>query len=386
MDRSQLRNMIGSGRSIALDCFAIGEKIPEDDPIGRLFKTDIMNKSVILKRYDSALPTARQPVNVTTVIYFPYDFENVYDGGESVSFRDIGFFQTLSFKIAKGEPSEELRERIEADVKTLSFFDSLHSLDPFLLKSKAEQSEIEGAIHPSYFAISAEEWERIRGPIREKISKLVTKALGDTGETGGKEGAAREQYVQRFLMKIWEAKDVNGIEPFVDAMQMDPKNAPEIFFAWKAICYYQVRFRDILAALKTLFQWTGNNQLCFPVDFVSLSDEEQKRIKKKRVILREKMRESYIGVNNVLSAYEQSYNEFVDKDHPETFMDFLVNAENSYLLLANHVSIATHSVNLWKWYVEQYGAEMRYTQFMEVFDGLVTLYGADGGSDLIEGL
>ena len=58
-------------------------------------------------------------------------------------------------------------------------------------------------------------------------------------------------------------------------------------------------------------------------------------------------------------------------------MDFLVNAENSYLLLANHVSVATHSVNLWKLYIEQYGAELRRAQFMELFDGLNALYSVD---------
>ncbi len=380
MDRSQLRNVIGSGRSIALDCFAIGERIPEDDPVGRLFKTDIMNKSVILKHYETSLPTARQPVIVTTVIYFPYDFNNVYDGGESVNFSDVGFYQALSFKIAEGKPGPEMQARIDADIETLKFFDSLHSLDPFLLKSKAEQKDIEESIHPSYFAISAQEWEKIRLPIREKISKLVTKALGDTGETSGKEGVAREQYVERFLLKIWEAKDVEGIEPFIDAMQIEPKRAPEVFFAWKAICYYQVRFSEIQEALKTLFQWAGNNQLCFPVDYVSLSIDEQNRIKESRKILRQKMREGYINANKVLSAYERSYNNFVIKDQPESFMNFLANAENSYLLLADHVSIATHSVNLWKWYIEQYGAELRAAQFRELFDGLVSLFGADRNS------
>ena len=32
-------------------------------------------------------------------------------------------------------------------------------------------------------------------------------------------------------MKIWEAKDIDGIEPFINAMQIDAKRAPEIFFA-----------------------------------------------------------------------------------------------------------------------------------------------------------
>ena len=69
-------------------------------------------------------------------------------------------------------------------------------------------------------------------------------------------------------------------------MQLEPERAPEIFFAWKAVCYYQVRFSGLLEALKTMFQWTGHNQLCFPVDHVSLSKEEVRHIEEKRTLLR----------------------------------------------------------------------------------------------------
>ncbi|MDD9917618.1 MAG: hypothetical protein OXT01_23465 [Rhodospirillaceae bacterium] len=126
-----------------------------------------------------------------------------------------------------------------------------------------------------------------------------------------------------------------------------------------------------------MFQWAGHNQLCFPIDHVTLSKEEVRNIEEKRTLLREKMREGYVNAHKVLSQYEHSYNEFVENDRPQTFMSFLENAENSYLLLANHVSVATHSVNLWKWYVEQYGAEMRKAQFAELFEGLTMLYGVE---------
>ncbi len=376
MDRSQLRNMIESGRAIALDCYAIGRSIPDDDQIGRLFSNDILNKSVLLKRYEKALPTARQSMIVNTLVYFPYDFDNPYDGGESLNFSDGGFHAALAFKISKGAASAEVTERIDEDMKLLNLFSSMHSLDPFLFKSRAEQADMDGSIHPSYFDISDQEWDKIRLPIREKISKLVSKALGDSGG-GVAENLAREQYVERFLTKIWQAKDVDGIEPFIKAMQIPPEKAPEVFFAWKAVCYYQVRFNDLLDQLKTLFQWVGHNQLCFPLDFVSLSADEQRQIKVRREALREKMRESFIAANKVIAEYEHSYNQFVDEDHPQMFMNFLGNSENSYLGLAAHVSIATHSVNLWKWYVEQYGAKMRYVQFIELFDGLTSLYGVE---------
>jgi hypothetical protein len=367
--------MIDSGRAIALDCYGISKSIPADDPVGMLFKTRIMNNSVLMKRYEPALKTARQPVIVTTVVYFPYDFNNPYEGGESLDFSDAGFYSDLAFKISKGHSTADLEEQIGSDMEVLNLVNSMHSLDPFLFKSKAEQRESGDDIHDAYFAISAKEWDKIRLPIREKIQKLVVKALGAPSE--GDDNNARDQYVERFLMKIWEAKDVKGIEPFVEAMQIAPERAPEIFFAWKAVCYYQVRFADLLEALKTMFQWAGHNQLCFPVDHVNLSDREIKTIEEKRSALRQKMRDGYVNAHKVLSAYEHSYNEFVANDRPQTFMSFLENAENSYLLLANHVSVATHSINLWKWYVEQYGPEMRNAQFNELFEGLNMLYGVE---------
>jgi hypothetical protein len=89
------------------------------------------------------------------------------------------------------------------------------------------------------------------------------------------------------------------------------------------------------------------------------------------------MREGYIAANRVINEYEHSYKQFVDEDKPLKFISFLENAENSYLSLAAHVSVATHSVNLWKWYVEQYSQVMVHEQFLELFDGLLMLYAVE---------
>ena len=89
------------------------------------------------------------------------------------------------------------------------------------------------------------------------------------------------------------------------------------------------------------------------------------------------MREGYIAANKVIAEYEDSYIQFVEQDRPQKFMSFLGNSENSYLGLAAHVSVATHCTNMWQWYVEQFGPEMRHVQFIELFDGLTSLYGVE---------
>jgi hypothetical protein len=264
-------------------------------------------------------------------------------------------------------------------MRVLELFMEMHSLDPFLLRSKAEQRDMIGKFHEAYLAISKEEWDKIRAPIREKIYKLVNKALG--GLTSPDDSQAREEYVERFLMKIWLAKDIDGIEPFIKAMQIAPEAAPDIFFAWKAVCYYQVRFHDLIDALKRVFKWVGSDEHCFPADYLMVLPEEQRKIRLRRTSLREKMREGFITANAVLKEYDRSYDMFVEEDQPQKFISFLDNAENSYLSLAAHVSAATHAVNLWGWYHKQYGDSMRYEQFIEVFEGLNMLYGVE---DVVE--
>ncbi|MGY8958853.1 MAG: hypothetical protein ACKVKG_04850, partial [Alphaproteobacteria bacterium] len=140
----------------------------------------------------------------------------------------FGFPGLLVDKIAQGAETRELMEKIEHDVEVLRMIESMHTLDPFMFKSRAEQLGVEADIHPNYFAISPAEWDRIRLPIRDKIAKLVGKALGSNKDAEHSE--AHERHVAIFLKKIWEATDIEGVEPFVKAMQIPPERAPDVFF------------------------------------------------------------------------------------------------------------------------------------------------------------
>ena len=393
--------MIDSGRSVALDCYAIGRKIPEDDPVGPLFKTEILNKSIVLKQYEKVQVNSGEskmfdaafleqygggnkpvaPVNVNTVVYFPYDTDNVYDGGESIVFSAREFAQTLAERVSRGTPSDELVRKLDADSRALTLLDAIPSLDPFLLRCKAEQIGVEEKIHPGYFAVTRAEWEDIRKPIRGKIERLVRKALGVTemenfetdADVSVEDTAVEQDHVTHFLDKIWHARNVEGIETFVQAMSIEPDDAPRVFFAWKAVCYFQHRFAQLIGPVNTMFQWVGHDGLCFPVDALQLSGSQRNRLTERRAALRTAMRDGYVSANKVLREYEHSYTQFVDGGRPRLFLEFLANAENSYLLLANHVSIMTHSVNFWRSFMTRYGAQIRNEQFMELLDGLTVL-------------
>ena len=134
--------------------------------------------------------------------------------------------------------------------------------------------------------MSQDEWERMQRPIRDKITQLVSKALIERGDEG--DAASEQDHVNHFLNKIWHAKDVAGIEPFLKSLQISPDEAPNLFFAWKAVCYYQLRFDQLIESMKTMFQCIGNDQLCFPMNSMQLSKSQKNKLVERRTALRKK--------------------------------------------------------------------------------------------------
>lgn len=113
----------------------------------------------------------------------------------------------LQVKTGADSKSEESQVDYVMDLEILEMIYSLPTLDPFLLKSKSEQLDLDDRSHPSYFNISEEDWKRIRSPIRTKIRTLVRRAYMGGGSVSVDK---MEQHVSRFLTKIWEAKDMPG--------------------------------------------------------------------------------------------------------------------------------------------------------------------------------
>ncbi len=262
MDRQQLARAIDVGRSSALNCFEMTKdirkqinSIDKDDPRKNLFANSILNDGIYFKVIETSQISGQLVYSVETLAYFPYNLENIYEGGDSVLFSDPKFFAKLYDKTGIDTRSEEDQKKIEHVRPILEMIEALPTLDPFLLKSKAQQLGIEDRIHPSYFNISLDDWRRIQAPIRKKISDLVLRALGGDGD---EDDPAIEQHVSKFLAKIWEARDVDGIEDFVESLEIPVEKAPELFFAWKAICFYQVQFQTISQHLKTLYAWCNS--------------------------------------------------------------------------------------------------------------------------------
>ena len=55
MDRAELMQLIGSGRSLAFNCYDIGSHISPDDGNGKLFTNKELNNSLFFKTMDARL-------------------------------------------------------------------------------------------------------------------------------------------------------------------------------------------------------------------------------------------------------------------------------------------------------------------------------------------
>lgn len=371
MDRTALSKVINAGRSTAFNVYEIGNRIPSDDPIGKLFRNKTLNETLFFKIMERNQTQYNTVSTVQTLLFFPYNLENVYEGGDSILFDDPGFNRILQVKTGADSKSEESQVDYVMDLEILEMIYTLPTLDPFLLKSKSEQLDLDDRIHPFYFNISEEDWKRIRAPIRTKIRTLVRRAY----MSGEKVSVDRiEQHVSRFLTKIWEAKDIDGIEDFVKSMEIPPDRAPELFFAWKAICYYQVQFEDYLSELKQFFSWLGDDKTAVPLDWARLMPDDRDRVEFSLLGLRDKVRDTYRSMKSVLSNYEQSYRGFIEHNQPRAFKDFLSTADDDYTNLATCLSANIHALNTWSKMIDAYGNRLRYEQFSELVDTLSILY------------
>lgn len=371
MDRMELSKIINAGRSTAFNVFEIGQRIPADDPIGKLFRNKTLNNTLFFKIMERNSSQYNTISTVQTLLYFPYNLNNVHEGGDSILFDDPNFNKALQIKTGADSKSEESQIDYVMDLEILEMIYSLPTLDPFLLRSKSEQLDLDDRIHPYYYMISEDDWKRIRSPIRTKIRTLVRRAYTKQGSVATEK---IEQHVTRFLAKIWEAKDIEGIEDFVKSMEIPPERAPELFFAWKAICYYQVQFDDYLPRLKTFFAWLGDDKAPIPVDWVRLIPEDRDRVEYSLLGLRDKVRDTYRSIKIVLDNYEQSYRSFIELNQPRAFKDFLSHADDDYTNLATCLSANIHALEMWTRMMSRHGKRLRYEQFNEMVDTLSILY------------
>jgi len=381
MDRQTLARTLDAGRSSTLNCFtttadiaAMSAAVRDDDEIGPLFRNKYLNNCIVLKVIAQVRKDRRRTFVNDTMLYFPFNANNIYEGGDSVLYSDPKRDAMLRHKCGFDPDDPAQQDDIDHDERLLALLADIPTLDPFLLREKAMQIDVAGQINPAYFNLTQQEWKTFQTPIRDKIDALVRKALGVTHSL---ETSDIADHVSNFLDKIWEARDIESIESFVDSMDIPRERAPELFFAWKAICYYQAQSRALEPSLKRLFQWIGDPRTALPIDLTNLRKELRDQLEAEITLLKQRMREYYLETASILEIYEESYQQFIDKGNPVPFKRFLGDAQEQFLALAACLSANAHAVNLIEDQLRRGGPQVYAAQHRELLDCLLTIYGID---------
>ena len=384
LTRQQLGRMIDAGRTSALDCITMikdiraeTDGIRNDDPIGVLFANPFLNDCIFLKTIEARYTEGGVAYDINDMMYFPYNFENVYEGGDSVFLSDDGLKAKIAGKFGADPASASFGEKFEKDRDIFRLMSSLPTFDPFLFKCRAQQMSLEDRIHPSFFNVNEKEWNVLQRKIRGKIRKLVEKAFEGDADVSN---TLIEKQVTVFLNKIWEAQDIDGIEDLVKGLGIPYDKAPELFFAWKAVCYYQTKYEYVKPELKQLFGWFGGKRTALPSDFSTLSREEQSAVSGTKNALRQRLRENFRNIEKILSDYEASYDNFIDNGNPEDFKKFLGKADILCNSLAGGLAAFSHAINIYRKVTSIWGSRLQFRQHTEVLESFTNIFGSGGAA------
>jgi hypothetical protein len=289
------------------------------------FASPLINRSFLLKHRtrsdESYLFAGTRPT--ATKIIVPFDNSDLKAGGQSLFVDQRGYIETLR---AAGHYNDETLQR---DLWVLKLMDTVPSLDPFLLREHLRNNQIEVA--PCYFAISDGDQERMYRFVKEEMTRLVVLAGDD---------AASNRMVSALLSNQIDEK----LEPLRTTLALSPKDFREGVFSWRGFLYYKWSMAkfwpDVVGVLREIskIQPTG-----------TMTATQQTDLAAHRRTIIEMVRDNGNHVSKVLSVYDNSFQDLVQKQTPKTFRDFLMGAPHMFVELGEKLGAISHIVSFWRY-------------------------------------
>lgn len=287
------------------------------------FASPVINRSFLLKhrtRSDEGYLFAGTRPTATKIIV-PFDINDLKSGGRSLFIDQRGYTESLR---AAGHYQDEALQR---DLWVLKLLDAVPSLDPFLLREHLRNNQIEVA--PCYFAISDGDQEKMYRFVKVEMMRLSVLAGDD---------AASNRMVSALLSNQIDEK----LEPLRATLGLSPKDFREGVFSWRGFLYYKWSMAkfwpDVVSVLREInkIQPVGT---ALPKQLTDLATQ-------RRTII-EMVRDNGNHVNKVLSIYDTSFQDLVQKQSPKTFRDFLMSAPSLFMELGEKLGAISHIVSFW---------------------------------------
>jgi hypothetical protein len=328
--------MLDAGSSRVFNCNDIWRKhARKPSGTAQFFANPRLHSLVLIKEtnVDHARGASSTGQIVGTKLYFPYNGDDVYEGGRSVFLHHPQAMSVLREQFGLSSTTTT-QEQLLRDLKILRILDQLPSLDGFLMRNALEQEKI--AVHESYFEIPEEERAAIIQYVRQKLEPLVQAAFGTESATAGK--------VAQLIDKLWEARDREALAPLIEAFRFPADEALTIFGSWNGITYYTFEYARAKERRESLARWLRDDAL--PRDYVAEKHFDHIGGLLKETVRR--LRWHWSAVEDISRKYETLYARFLTaRDGVADFITFLRGSRELYWRMGDSLSKMNHAIHCW---------------------------------------
>ena len=301
-----------------------------------LFDSRTMNFSVFIKEPAKTKPGMFAPApgkTLRTRIYFPYNRDRPTEGGVSIDSRDPRLDEAL-LNVA-GLDKKNRPDTYEHDKKIIRILDELPSLDPFLLKDRFRQANME--VPDPYLYIQPGEWEAIRGFVHDQF-RVVAHVIFPG------EDHQMDEKAEQLTQQLWDLRDLEHLSALTKVFGLDPKRTEEIFYSWKGVIYYDYESDRLQPHISALFTWFDQGST--PKDFCK--GEVEKELDRRRNAIKNLIKAAMAETQKHIAAYHRSFDLFFrERKTASDFVTFLQSAPRNFYSLGESLSKLSHSVVLW---------------------------------------
>lgn len=345
-----LQLTLDAGSTRILNCLNISQRITQSPPPhALLFKNRFLNRAILIKDRPPIQPGQRPPSTDKTrqqspqqaeksrigiKLYFPFDPEKIYDGGQYVYFNPDTIQSHLISSF--GRPEGLSQDDYDHDIKILQALNSIPTLDPFLVRDRLNGENI--PIDDRYLMLTPEEWKQVQHHIRNKIRPMVAMAMPD-GLTNA------EEHIKPMMEAFWNARDLKALDPLIAAFRLPRDQTAEMIYAWKGIAFFEYHYSNVQAKVVEFARWLGGNifsHLTLPktelIELTSIRDQ-----------IRQKTKDHLSSCTLILKDYSESYDKlFQRQESPTPFINFLNESPKYFWALGESIMRMLHATETWR--------------------------------------
>lgn len=361
MDRAQLKYLLNSGPSRVLDV----RKLHFEQKLEPLFKCGILNSTILIKQAGGRdVADIEDLPPIPTKVYMPYDRRRPEDGGASFFFTPNTLRSAISNILGENNIDADA---LAADTELLTLFGRIPSFSPYLMKDILERANL--VIADGYFTLPPRESAMIKQRMRARLRPLVATAFA------GEAGKMNETSIERLVQKLWELKDMSELMPLVHAFRITADDAPEIFYCWLGIAFFENEYIKLQPQLKKMATWMSNRSS--PRDALprGVLDHYMHTVVRVRRLLQQHWKKSL----SILQQYSSTYDLLVGSSASAAgFIDFLRQSKSHFWSLGGSLGRLEQSVEIWDQVCSRLNYEaLNYERGVELF-GILNLVNAAG--------